>query len=79
MHSMNIPWCNLKSEIQKLDQNVKDMEREIKRFQEMKRMVAYIRGRRLVTFRTDAFQVIRQGILAAQADRGIALRRANGF
>ena len=67
------------AEIQKLDQTVADMEREIKRIHEMKRMVSYIRGRRLVTFRTDAFQVIRQGILTAQADRAIALRRANGF
>jgi len=76
---MNVPWCSLKAEIQKLDQSVADMEREIKRFQEMKRMVAYIKGRRLVSFRADAFQVIRQGILTAQGDRGIALKRANGF
>ena len=76
---MNVPWCGLKAEIQKLDQTVKDMEREIKRHQEMKRIVAYIKARRLVVFRADAFEVIRQGILTAQSDRAIALRRVSGI
>ena len=78
-HCMNIPWCNMKSEITKVDSDIAELTKEITRLQELKLLISYIRSRRLVTFRPDAFLLIRQGILMAQADRPIPMKLKNAF
>ena len=78
-HCMNIPWCNIKAEITKIDNDVKDLEEQIERLKELKCLITYIKTRRLVTFRSDAFLLIRQGILLAQAERPIPTSKKNTF
>ena len=79
MHCMNIPYCSIKAEIAKLNADERELNKRIKHIKEMRKVIAYIKGRRLVTFRPDAFNIIRQGILRHIAERPIPRSKKNSF
>ena len=76
---MTIPFCSIKAEIAKLNADERELNKRIKHIKEMRKVIAYTKGRRLVTFRPDAFNIIRQGILRHIAERPIPRSKKNSF